>query len=228
MTADGIWAVLPVKRFVTAKMRLAGLMSDEHRCALAQAMMRDVLAALAGCPTIAGITVVTSDDRAADIAAAVDAKVVNTGFDRGHTAAVQSGVGSVYGRATNVLVLSTDIPLVRCEDIALLVSHHAPGPAVTLARAVADGGTNAILVSPPDVIGFQFGTGSESRHIEAARQVGATVRSLTIPRMAFDIDRPDDVTRFLEARSSTFTYRLFRQLAAANALSLPVPERQET
>jgi hypothetical protein len=52
-------------------------------------------------------------------------------------------------------------------------------------------------------------------------QTGAPARRepLIIPRMAFDLDRPDDVARFLRRPSSTFTYRLLRGIAEAGELS---------
>lgn len=233
MIADTLWAVVPVKRFKAAKMRLSDMLSSQHRSALAEAMLRDVLAATAGCPAIAGIAVVTSDERAAVIAKEFGAEVVKTDTDPGHNPAIQAGVSHLLGRASTVLVLSADIPLLRAEDIVRMSSLHGPGPAVTLAGAAADGGTNALLVSPPDVIGFRFGKHSEAGHLEAARQAGAVARSLTIARMAFDLDRPEDVARFLRAPSSTCTYRLLREIAEAGKLSLaghprPVPQGESS
>ena len=226
MTPDPLWAVVPVKRFATAKMRLAGILSGDHRCRLAEAMLRDVLGAAAGCAALSGIAVVTSDEEAAALAAELGAEVVETGSELGHNAAVEAGVDHVRQRAAGVLVLAADIPLVRPEDIDHLAALHGPVPAVTIVRAVADGGTNALLVSPPDVIGFHFGSNSESRHLEAARKAGAAARSLTIARMAFDLDRPEDVGRLLDRPSPTATYRLLRRLQESRELSLqPVGER---
>jgi len=225
MTADPLWAIVPVKRFAEAKLRLAGMLSDRHRSALAEAMLRDVLAAASGCAEIAGILVVTCDDSAAGIAGGLGAEVLQTASDPGHNQAIQAGVSHLRGRASTVLVLSADIPLMRAEDISGLVSLHVPGPAVTVARAAVDNGTNALLLSPLDIIDVRFGKASAEAHVEAARRTGAAARSLIIPRLAFDLDRPEDVTRFLRAPSSTFTYRLLRGLAEANELS-PQPAPQ--
>ena len=212
MTPGPLWAIVPVKRFAAAKTRLADMLSGEDRSALAQAMLRDVLTAVADCPAIAGIVVVTGDDAAAAIAAGVGAVVVEDGSP-GYNSAVRAGLSHVRGRSADVVVLPADIPLVRAEDIARLASLHPAGPAVTVARAAADGGTNALLMSPPDVIAVQFGTNSEARHVAAACKAGAAVRSLVVPRMAYDIDRPEDVVRFLGGPSETHTYRLLRRMA---------------
>lgn len=219
MTGHPLWAVVPVKRFGAAKMRLANVLSGEDRSALAEAMMRDVLSAAVDCTALAGIVVVTCDRNAAQIAAAAGANVVQTASDSGHSPAAEAGVAALGGRASSVLLLSADIPLVGAEDIAFMASLHRPAPSVTLARAASDAGTNALLVSPPDIIGFRFGFDSEARHIEAARQVGASLRSLTVPRMAYDIDRAEDLGRFLKVPSPTLTYRLLADLKARGRLS---------
>lgn len=226
MTVDRPWAIIPVKRFKAAKMRLAEVLSSKDRSALAEAMMRDALSAAVGCDAIAGIVVVTCDGNAAAIAAAAGANIVQTASDSGHSPAAEAGVAALAGRASTALLLSADMPLVRAEDIALLASLHGAAPSVTLARAAADAGTNALVVSPPDIIGFHFGHDSEARHIEAARQAGARVRSVTIPRMAYDIDRAEDLDRFLESPSPTFTYRLLRELQACGRLPHRVPSNR--
>jgi 2-phospho-L-lactate/phosphoenolpyruvate guanylyltransferase len=225
MTPGPLWAVVPVKRFVEAKTRLADILSDGGRSALARAMLRDVLTAVAGCPAIAGIVVVTGDDMAAAIAAPFGALVVEDG-SIGYNAAVRTGISHIRERTAHVMVLPADIPLVRAGDIARLASIHPAGPAVTVARAAADGGTNALVMSPPDVIAVQFGTNSEARHVAAAHKAGAAVQSLVIPRMAYDIDRPEDVARFLDGPSETNTYRLLRRMALAGTLSPAGPHLQ--
>lgn len=219
MAGERPWAIIPVKRFGAAKMRLSDVLSSEDRAALAEAMMRDVLSAAVECTALAGIVVVTCDQNAAQIAAAAGANIVQMASDSGHSPAAEAGVAALRGRASTALILSTDVPLVRAEDIALLASLHAPAPAVTLARAAADGGTNALLVSPPDLIRFHFGFDSEARHMGAAKRAGVLARSVTIPRMAYDIDRAEDLGRLLERPSPTFTFRLLSELRARGRLS---------
>lgn len=221
MTLSPLWAVVPVKGFAEAKTRLADILSGEGRSALARAMLRDVLTAVADCPAIAGIVVVTGDGMATAIAAEFAALVVEDGPEPGYNQAVRTGMSRVPDRTASVMVLPADIPLVRAEDIARLAALHPAGPAVTVARAAADGGTNALVMSPPDVIAVQFGTNSEARHVAAARQAGAAVQSLVVPRMAYDIDRPEDVARFLDGPSDTHTYRLLRRMSLAGTLSRP-------
>jgi len=54
-------------------------------------------------------------------------------------------------------------------------------------------GTNAILRRPPDIFPSQFGPGSFARHLAAARAAGISWRILENPRIALDLDDPDDL-----------------------------------
>ena len=53
-------------------------------------------------------------------------------------------------------------------------------------------GTNALLLSPPDVIDFCFGGDSKAAHLAAARAAGARVEVLDGP-LTLDIDTPEDL-----------------------------------
>ena len=59
--AADIWAVVPIKELEGAKQRLAPLLSPAERRALIEVMMGEVLEAVAGARSLAGIVVVTVD-----------------------------------------------------------------------------------------------------------------------------------------------------------------------
>ncbi|HEX8101827.1 MAG TPA: hypothetical protein VF533_04400, partial [Solirubrobacteraceae bacterium] len=68
-------AVLPVKTFARAKQRIATAVDGADRRALAEAMVGDVLAALAAVDGLAGVVVVTAEPRARALAEAAGARV---------------------------------------------------------------------------------------------------------------------------------------------------------
>lgn len=84
-----VWAVVPVKRFSTAKTRLAPVLDSVERAQLARLMVEDVLDALAlGKELLLGTVVVTADDNAAALARSRGAEVVSDLADNGINAAV--------------------------------------------------------------------------------------------------------------------------------------------
>src|SRR5438132_13864287 len=69
--------ILPVKLFARAKQRLAPELGTEARAALAEAMVRDVLRAVARVEELDGLIVVTKDPRAAALGPPFGAGVLN-------------------------------------------------------------------------------------------------------------------------------------------------------
>jgi len=57
-------------------------------------------------------------------------------------------------------------------------------------------GTNALALRPPDVIDFRFGVGSLAAHI--AQADGLPLSVVDRPGLAFDLDTPADLARWLE------------------------------
>ena len=98
------------------------------------------------------------------------------------------------GQIHTLVVVPGDLPALTPPDIDLLLARHTAD--ITVVPAARDGGTNAIVMTPPNAMGFVFGPDSARRHIEAATRKG--LRSLTTLLSAFaeDIDTPDDLARF--------------------------------
>jgi 2-phospho-L-lactate guanylyltransferase len=92
------------------------------------------------------------------------------------------------------LLIPADIADLSAQEIETLLATVDKSPSVTVCAAT-DGGTNALLTSPPDAICFDFGFGSSRRHILSARQQGISCRSLRMPNLSYDIDTPADLVR---------------------------------
>ncbi|HJQ63187.1 MAG TPA: 2-phospho-L-lactate guanylyltransferase, partial [Burkholderiales bacterium] len=209
---------VPVKSFARAKQRLGGLLSCEEREALAHAMLKDVLSALADAPSLAEIAVITGDAEANAMARAAGARVIADTDDAGETAAVTLAAQrlSVTGHQ-GIVIVPTDVPLITSADIEALAAAHRPAPSLTLVPATGDGGTNALVCSPPQLIPFAFGEDSFRKHGDAARARGIDPVILHLERLGCDIDRPEDVASFLLRASATHTYRYLS--------AIKVPER---
>jgi len=214
----GICAVVPVKETAKAKERLAPTINAAHRPQLACAMLEDVLATLAATAELAAILVVTVDPAAALIAARYGARVSGTRAAEGHTVAVACAAAQLAAKRLGMLTVPADIPLVQREDIRELLGAHrssididAGGRAFTIVPAHDQRGSNAVACSPADAVALRFGEDSFFPHLAVAKENGIEPVVLRLPRIARDIDTPEDLAALIAAGPSTT--RTFELLA---------------
>ena len=186
-----MWALVPVKSLQRSKQRLAAALSVGERGALVLAMLDDLLDVLARVSAVQRVLVLTDDDvvaqrvrdRGQEVVAEQSGLTLNENLNR---AAQQSA-----SHTQRLLVIPADVPSATALDVERLLAAHRGG--ITLAPAVVDGGTNALLLEPPDVLACQFGPNSCARHQEAARAAGLDVVVVRQTGLARDLDRPDDL-----------------------------------
>ncbi len=146
---------------------------------------------------------------------------INNRPEAGLCHAYSSAAADLLARgASTMLLLPADIPLVTKADIeALLAEHTCPG--VSLAAAGSDGGTNALLVSPPTIIAPAFGDNSCQRHIAHAREQGLQPAVVNSPGLNLDIDTAEDIRALLAAgrECATLRYLLDSGIAAELEMS---------
>ena len=186
-------AAVPVKDFATAKLRLRGGLDAEGCAALARAMASDVLHAVAGARTVARCVVVGGQDARRLAADHSCGYCSDSGCDTLSAAIARAAQHCADAGAETLLVLPADLPTLRAADLNQLLHRHRGG--LSLCPADADGGTNALVVTPPDAIEFRYGPDSARRHLKAAEQAGLQVRCVTLPAFARDVDRLEDLHR---------------------------------
>lgn len=206
MSQPSVYALLPVKGFRDAKGRLRTLLTADERAALAEAMLLDVLGALAGVPPIERVWVVSADQTVRDLAAARGVDVIAEpptvkGLNEALTHA-RDRIAPLPTRAGALLVLHADLPGVSAEGIHAFLENIPTGPFVRLCPA-PDNGTNALLMRPFDAIPFRFGKASAVAHAAEAEQRGLPVELRSASGLVHDLDEPADVERFLATPSGT-------------------------
>jgi 2-phospho-L-lactate guanylyltransferase len=203
------FAVLPVKSFSRAKQRLGSAIAERPR--LADAMVGDVLEALGSVAAIERIVVVTAEPLAARAAAAADAELVHDPREAGQSAAATLGVdAAMRAGAERVLLVPGDCPTLDPEEVETLLARTAP---VVIVPDRHGSGTNALLLTPPDVLEPSFGTGSFARHAALAR---TEVKVAQVPSLGLDVDTPGDLAALLaRAGGAPRTRALLEQLAPA-------------
>jgi 2-phospho-L-lactate/phosphoenolpyruvate guanylyltransferase len=196
-------AILPVKRFGTAKQRLAAGMGATHRAELAAAMLEDVLEAIGAARAIEHTVVVTSEPRAIELASQGGCELVADPEEGGHSGAALAGIARASKKlgAECVVLLPIDCPLLDPRELERLLTGM-PKRFVTVVPDRHGTGTNALALAPPDAIRPAFGEGSCARHVDAAREAGTPYTVEELPSLALDLDTPADIvalTRVLEA-----------------------------
>jgi 2-phospho-L-lactate guanylyltransferase len=212
-------AILPVKRFERAKQRLAGALGSPLRAALAQAMVADVLDALARCPEIERTLVVTGEPVLRGAAHTRRATMIEDASERGQSAAAQLGVQHALDEGfERVLCVPGDCPALDPDELgALLTARSGAGrPLVTIVPDRHGTGTNGLLLAPPDALAPAFGPGSLERHRSLARARGARVLVRRPASLLLDVDTNQDLD-VLRARLERLPRRLARHTRACLA-----------
>lgn len=197
---SGVWAVLPVKPLRGALRRLTPALEAPARQALQVAMLSDVLRACAGTARLAGVVVATSDPQAERMARELaDARVVaDHAPPRGMNAAVVRGLEEVERLGgEGALVLTADLPLATPEDLEAIIGADGRARGIVLAPSRDGTGTNAMLLRPPRALAPRLGPDSLARHRAQAERHGLTVTLCPRPRLALDIDTPEDLAALL-------------------------------
>jgi len=101
-----------------------------------------------------------------------------------------------------------ELELVEADDIRKLVAVHRDASclgarAFIITPARDERGSNAVLCSPATAVPLRFGADSFWPHLAAARHCGIEPTVLHLPRIALDIDTPDDLALFLATPSHT-------------------------
>jgi 2-phospho-L-lactate guanylyltransferase len=190
--------IVPHRGLEAAKTRLASSLSPEERIMLVSQLLQRVLKVTR---EMCDDVVVISPSRAlAEIVEPSGARLVvqrgmglNEGLEQARFDALVEDVGTL-------IVLHGDLPNLRASDVSVLAAALPDGdaPAVAIAPDRAGTGTNGLALRPPGVIRFRFGVGSFAAHLEEVRLAGVPLVAVNRAGLAFDLDTPEDLTRWFE------------------------------
>lgn len=194
MTAPRTGAVLPVKRFASAKQRLSDALSPGARRALAEAMVTDVLGALRHSAAVAEIVVVTGEPVVQALARSQGARVVGEPIEAGQSAAALLGIAALADPIVRALMIPGDCPALDPAEVAALLDRpEAPDGEVVIVPDRHGTGTNALLLSPPTAIRPAFGPGSRERHERLAARAGVVCEVCEPRTLVLDVDTAEDL-----------------------------------
>jgi 2-phospho-L-lactate guanylyltransferase len=185
-------AIIPVKRFGSAKQRLAPALEPEWRIALAAAMLDDVLDAIGSADALSEVIVVSGEEAARRAARERGVLVVDDD-DGGHSEAAVRGVElALELGAEAAAMLPGDCPLLDPAELDAALGRMSPGR-VAIVPDRHGTGTNALLLAPPDAITPAFGPDSRRRHEALVAAAGLEAAVEPLPSLGLDLDTPADL-----------------------------------
>jgi 2-phospho-L-lactate guanylyltransferase len=204
-------AIIAVRGGPGAKSRCAGVLRRADRARLTTVMLEDMLAALAQCPSIARVWVVTPTPALAELAERSGARALRQSFPAGLNAAVRLAIVEVGEAAPYqpLLIMPGDLPMANpadLEDALLLLRSHA-----IVLGSTFDGGTGLIGLQAGGRLSPAFGARSFQRHADAARRRRLPLAVIGANSLSWDVDEPKDLARVLDYGPATRTAAFLRE-----------------
>jgi 2-phospho-L-lactate guanylyltransferase len=195
-TPGGTRIIVPHRGLSAAKTRLAPVLDPGERVQLARTLLKSVLGVVR--QAVQDVVVISPAAELESIVTESGARLVvqrgmglNQGLDQARSEALADGIGTLG-------VLHGDLPNLAPDDVRALLHAVVGDRAVAIAPDRAGIGSNGLALRPPDVIGFRFGPGSFAAHLAQAEDAGLTPILVQRPGLAFDLDTPEDLARWLE------------------------------
>lgn len=210
--------VVPIKSFGAAKHRLDGLLERSERVRLARAMAEDVLETAASTHGY-GLFAVSDDPEALTLARRFGIEPIEDRAAAGQSAAVRQGFDAAWARGFSAAAtIPGDVPGVRIEDLQALCTYR-PEVEVVLAPDRDGVGTNGLRLVLPHAIALRFGEDSLALHQAEAVRAGRSLAVLSLPSLAMDLDRPEDVAAFLRLAPATRALQVLLDLKIGDRLA---------
>ena len=213
-----VYVIIPVKNLDNAKSRLSSLLTEDERKQFCLKMLEDVLRTAKSTKHPHETIVFSKDPIVLKIAKNFDAGYIKereTGLNKTVAEAVDM---SVQRRAASLLVLPADIPLVAPSDLKRIF-NLGERASMVISPSKNGKGTNALLLTPPNVSPTFYGPDSFQRHIKEASKLKISFRRYWSPRIALDIDTVEDLKYFVSLKATgTSAYKVLEEIGATAKL----------
>jgi FO synthase len=201
---QALWAVMPVKRLIVGKRRLASVLADQRE-EFARTLAGRTIQTVIDSQQFRGILVVTPDPLVALDAKARGAVVLDDGGGSLNAACVLGSRAAVERGAEVCVLIPADLALLTPSGLARLVGDYRDlttrhgRDAVGLIRCKEGSGTNMVFFGRQQPFSPEFGPDSFTAHLRGAAQ---PVYELSSEEAAFDVDTAEDF-RLLSERQAT-------------------------
>lgn len=214
-----VFAVIPVKSLDNAKSRLSPFLTVARRKEFCLKMLEDVLNTVKSTKHIDQTVVVGNDLEVLHATEKFDIVYLKERGDGLNKAVSQAVDWCCKREVSSVLVLPIDIPLVKPFDLERMLALREKASMV-ISPSRSSEGTNALLLTPPNITPTFYGPQSFHRHLEEASNRGISFSCYRSERVALDIDTVEDLFDFILTNAKeTNTYKLLDKIGIPNKLS---------
>ncbi len=183
-------AVLVPVKSSAVKSRLSGVLSESERREFALLLLSGVMSQLRRARLLQSTYVISSDKRVQDLAIATGASSILEARDRGVNSAVTLGIRE-SGSPSTVLVLPSDLPLVKASEIEHIIELKERLD-VVIVPSLSFNGTNALVLSGRRLMPLSYDHDSFWNHLGGGARKGLSMGVSSEPGLMFDVDSPSD------------------------------------
>jgi 2-phospho-L-lactate guanylyltransferase len=206
-----IFAIIPVKTLLKSKIRLSTVLGQPERQVFTLAMLEDVLKAVK-CSEVHQTVLVSSDSVVKKIAHEFKVMFLQEKMQGLNKAVNQATRWCLQKNAESVLILPADIPLLKPEDVNKMVRLGSEETSVVVFSPSKNGGTNALLLKPPNIIQPRFGPNSFRKHLNEASALKVPSKIYLSKRVSLDIDTVDDLKLLLKTEENTSSHKFLKSI----------------
>jgi 2-phospho-L-lactate guanylyltransferase len=206
------FAVIPVKKFENAKMRLSAMLNADGRIHMSSLMLDDTLSVLAGVQSLRQLVVVSADRRAEEIASRHGVKFLREEKENGVNSAVALADRYCAEQGADAtVVIPQDLPLLDGVDV-VMACEMAEGEdrCIVICPSLRYDGTNLLLRKPPSVMQTHYDNDSYEAHIKSAGMLGIPVKLFFSRKLMFDVDTPEDARQLAKETVSSKTLEFLK------------------
>ena len=193
--------VIPMKDPKISKSRLNGTIVPEARKRLATLLFKNtidiLLLSLQSVELFFDIAVITNSREIKEIARRKEILVIDD--EKKPILSRSIEIASDWAKAnsySSLCVIPADLADPKPKDIIAFLSYPLQKFGLVITPSI-DLGTNALHVSPVNLIKFQYGKRSSIKHITSARRLGITPVILPFDSLRFDVDTDLDLKELL-------------------------------
>ena len=213
------FAIIPVSRFTYAKTRLSPTLTALERENLLKSMLKDVIGVLK--QKVCEVVVISSDE---DVLEYVEGMGVVSLKEQGNTdlnGALMQAVAWCSKRSNQVLIVPSDVPLIRVEHVNKIIKM---GETADLVIAPAKGGGTNALLCPVNGMEMKFGEYSFFEHLKEAESHNWPYAVFDSFYMSLDVNTAEDLGEIMLHGTDTET-RNFLKLSGLEVLANHGTER---